>query len=1122
MVMTLVLVWWNARDISSKETVFKEFLADEGAVYAGISEPMTYRQEQELSDRWAAGHEHGPTEARARPHGGVGAFIDKTKLKASIIRSGRYTLWHRVELRGSGGHMVVGSGYFPHSQDIKGHKEANKELLGALQHFVGGGAHVAFGGDLNAHIGPNGNSEETDAAGQMLMDTADKAGMIIVNNERRLCNGGPTRVQVRVDGIQQSTIDYVMCSRSLSPHISSLRIDTRQMEPDHRPLILSLTGLPPDQPKKDMAREVWKVSNIPLPTIGVHKGGDWSWINACQARFEEWIRETGDLLQAVRAVGADSARVGDILDCSFQRALDHLAAEQIGSKVIKPRVTPSVDAATRLAIEQREVCEAVMKHVMQDTASSELAKVEARRNFLHASRQARQTAAKRKQIERLRVFRDVEEHQADSRAFWGKFKQVRGSITVDKSPPPVAYDTDGGMVTDPVEVLRAWRNFSACIASTDLTGTTEEGIYDEDYKKGVEQRLEWLRNVKIHQPDLDHPITAGEVFRALRKLRTGKAPGEDGILTDILKSATNAVNNNKLRGNNTVVDAIVLLFNYVFDNEIWPTRWGAGIIFPLHKHDSRLDPANYRPITLLSVVGKLFGAVINGRLCKFAEETDSICDEQGGFRPNRGTPDQIFIFREILASRRERREPTYACFVDVKKAYDTVWREQAYTRIYDSGVRGKLWRQLQAMHSVIERKVKHPLGMTDTFKVGRGVAQGAVESPLVYSSFINGLTMELKAAGHGIMIAGVRVPCLMYADDVVMLAGSQTELAQMLAIASAFARKNRFQYNGTKSGIMIFGASKAARVRAEVTKWSLFGSDVKIVDKYVYLGTVTQAGGLAWDDHLRTSINKARRRSADLLWVCRSDRGMRSRTAVTLWQAMVRPLLEYASELWYGQVPEHLAKKAESVQMTFLRGTLGLHGNGAGIADEVVRAETGCERMQDRWLKLKLGFWRRLYAAKPTRLLRKVAEARHTECVSSGGIGRGGQGWMTTARDSLQKCGLEQYWDDPSLTTQEEAEKWQSMVYEAADSWSDNDRRDRMATLSSTTDYVLLKEWGNPRKYSFSSGETDRLGQHVPERYLDDRDRLKGTRLKMLCRTGALPVMRRIGRELSPPWPPER
>ena len=674
-------------------------------------------------------------------------------------------------------------------------------------------------------------------------------------------------------------------------------------------------------------------------------------------------------------------------------------------------------------------------------------------------------------------------------------------------------------MTDPVEVLRVWRDFSAGIASADLSGSQEEGIYDDEYKREVEERLEWMRSVHQHQPQLDAPITAMEVFKAIRKLKMGKAPGEDGILTDILKTAADAVNNSKLRGGNAVVDALVLMFNFVFDKGVWPERWGTGIIFPLHKHDSRLDPSNYRPITLLSVVGKLFGVVVNARLSAFSEATNSLSDEQGGFRPNRGTPDQVFLLREVLASRKERGLPTFATYIDARKAYDTVWREDAYVRIYESGVRGKLWRQLQAMHSGLTRRVMHPLGMTDCFNVDRGVAQGAVESPWVYANFIDGLAKELKARNLGVPIAGRRVALLMYADDIVMLAATQRELELMNRIASRFAQQHRFQFNGEKSGVMLFNVKLAAKAAAQSARWTLFGERVEVKDSYVYLGTITPGDGMSWTAHLKAAIAKARRRSADLLWVCRADRGMRPRTAITLWQSMVRPLLEYASELWAGQCPVGLAKEAESVQCTFLRGTLGLHANGSGVADDALRAEAGCERLEDRWAKLKLGYWRRLFSAKPDRLLRVVAAFRHQEFVRSGGAGFGSRGWMTTAKAALTCAGLADYWDDPRGAARESVYEWRERVYQAVEAVSDTNRAVRMEGMPSVQAYNRIKHWGtNTMDYSFSTGEEGRLGRLVPERYLDDRTYLKGTRLKLLCRLNCLPVMDRVGREVRPKW----
>ena len=603
----------------------------------------------------------------------------------------------------------------------------------------------------------------------------------------------------------------------------------------------------------------------------------------------------------------------------------------------------------------------------------------------------------------------------------------------------------------------------------------------------------------------------------------GSAPGKGGVVSDIIKSAADAVGNNKLRGNNTVVEALTLLFNFVFTHEIWPERWGEGAVVPLHKGGSRLDPANYRPITLMDVIGKLFGTVVNTRLQAFSEATDSVSDEQGGFRARRGTPDQIFLFREILASRRERGRPTYVTYIDVRKAYDTVWREQAYVRIHDAGVRGKLWRQLQAMHADLRRSVRHPLGESDPYDVERGVAQGAVESPWVYSAlnFIDGLVQELKAAGLGIWIAGEQVPILLYADDMVLLAATQDELEKMMDIATDFAYRNRFEYNGDKSGVMAFNVTAAARAACKARDWRLSGEKVEVKSKYTYLGTVTQVDGSSWSDQINSAIKKAKRRSADLLWVCRSDRGIRPRTAVTLWQALVRPLLEYSSELWGGAVTKAQTKAAERVQMTFLRGTLGLHANGSGVANDIIRAETGCERLRDRWSKLQLGLWRRIFAAKSSRLLHKVAKFRWREESHPLNRAYGRQGWMSRAKAELSAHGLDAHWDEPGRAASTSALAWKTLVGKAVDATSDGAREARMLARPSTAMYCQVKDWDcNPLAYSFSSGEEDRIGQHVPERYLDDRLDLKGTRLKLLCRTGALPTMNRVGREVKPrKWP---
>ena len=1008
---------------------------------------------------------------------------------------------------------MVGTAYFPDSRDTAGHVAANAEIQERMALYMGQGHHVLLGGDLNAHTGLNHDEHGLDRAGKLLMETLTKTGMVLLNAIDGLCAGGPTRVEVKEDRIERSTIDYVLCSPSLVDSVQSMTIHVTRMGSDHCPLIVRL-AMKLDTPEPPTIREVWKVRDADF--------GD-TWAGECRAGLARWLTDATRYIDALDAMAVDDTMMADVLEWSFQAAIDQVAAAVIGTKKVGMVPAQGMDGAIRLLTSQRAVAEDIMRVVIADTAASEGERTRARKQFLKASRAVQAGVARKREGAELDVFHDVEDHQGDSKLFWQKYKALQKRTTSNKSPPMVAQDAQGRTVTDPAHVLRVWRDFCAAISSSDLAGTKEEGIYDDDHRDTVEKHLGLLRRIKEHHDVLDAPFTEEEVWAAIRGLKLGKAAGTDGVLTDIIKHAAGAVGNSKLdEGNSSVVTAMTLLFNFMFEREVWPERWSEGVIFPLHKQDSRLDPSNYRPITLLSVMGKLFGSVVNSRLLSFSESVGSVSDEQGGFRPERGAPDQVMLWREILASRRERGLPTLACFVDVRKAYDTVWREGAYVRIHEGGVRGKLWRQLQAMHADTNRSVLHPVGRTQPFNVERGVPQGAVESPWVYSQFIDGLARALKTAGLGVWVAGVQVPLLMYADDMVFMASSVRELRHMMAIATTFAKKNRFQYNGKKSAVMVMNAK--ARLRAEAAReaWSLAGEAVKVKDEYVYLGTTSTTNEKDWSVHLRLAIDDSEKASAALLRVLRLDKGMRPRTAISLWKSLVRPKLEYASEVWNGQVPATLAKEAEAVQLRFIRGVVGLHDKGSGVSNESTRAEVGCESLQSRWDKLQLGYWRRIFSSPPDRLLRVVVGFRRDEWAAQGGRGLGSRGSMRHFERLLRASGMGEYWEDPVAAGKVRGPVWKKKADFAVDTAHDEDRAQRMARMPSCNTYVAMKGWGrNPKEYSFSSGEVDKLGQQVPERYLDDRRNLKGTRLKMLCRTGSLPLMVRVGREVKPKWPRE-
>ena len=113
-----------------------------------------------------------------------------------------------------------------------------------------------------------------------------------------------------------------------------------------------------------------------------------------------------------------------------------------------------------------------------------------------------------------------------------------------------------------------------------------------------------------------------------------------------------------------------------------------------------MDPNNYRGITIMSVLGKLFCKVLNDRLLGFLESKGLLHEGQSGFRVGRGCTDHQHTLNAIIQHRAHTKQPTYAFFLDVRKAYDVVWRNGLWFKLYMKGVRGKFLRFLVNMYDV--------------------------------------------------------------------------------------------------------------------------------------------------------------------------------------------------------------------------------------------------------------------------------------------------------------------------------------------------------------------------------------------------------------------------------------
>jgi len=275
-------------------------------------------------------------------------------------------------------------------------------------------------------------------------------------------------------------------------------------------------------------------------------------------------------------------------------------------------------------------------------------------------------------------------------------------------------------------------------------------------------------------------LSEAELEDALKSLKDGKAPGADGIPIEAYKYSDIA---------KCELFRIAML---IWDTESIPSDIIIGIFIMLYKKNSRDDFGNYRAICLLCHAYKLISAVIARRLHSQLEHI--LPDSQAGFRPARGTRDNVCILKwSIKMILREGREAVVS-FIDYKAAFDTESQKFLDEALSDANVSYKVRRIIQAIFEAASGCVRIGNSTSDTFNISRGVLQGDIFSPV---AFIAGLWKIFTA--HDRPQAGITVGCaphtvtvssLEYADDAGLLDVNVNEASERLSAISEGSRSD--------------------------------------------------------------------------------------------------------------------------------------------------------------------------------------------------------------------------------------------------------------------------------------------------------------------------------------------
>ena len=155
----------------------------------------------------------------------------------------------------------------------------------------------------------------------------------------------------------------------------------------------------------------------------------------------------------------------------------------------------------------------------------------------------------------------------------------------------------------------------------------------------------------------------------------------------------------------------------------------------MHKSGDPFDPNNYRGISLLNGIAKIFSAILNNRIMLHMK--DNFSNVQFRFRPNMRTADSLFIFKTLINKYFNLlKKPIYSCFIDLRKAFDSVWRNGLFSKLQSSGIGSKTIIIIRGMHTDTKFSLKRTEGIADYFTINRGVRQIDSLIPTLFNIFI--------------------------------------------------------------------------------------------------------------------------------------------------------------------------------------------------------------------------------------------------------------------------------------------------------------------------------------------------------------------------------------------------
>lgn len=441
----------------------------------------------------------------------------------------------------------------------------------------------------------------------------------------------------------------------------------------------------------------------------------------------------------------------------------------------------------------------------------------------------------------------------------------------------------------PNEVTYGNTKSSSDETSAELFATFFENAHSAETPTICEQSLNNVQTYNMNVPQFT--VTPADVKKALSSVNTRKGAGPDEIPPSVLKNCSRAL-----------ARPIATIFNRSIAESKFPTEWKIASVTPIHKAGSLNNVENYRPISILSCLAKVFEKMVYTYVYPTVQNV--ISEKQHGFVKKRSTTTNLMVYTTSIIDKLEKRQQVDGVYVDFAKAFDRVPHNLTVAKLSRIGLPDWLTRWLGSYLKQRTAYVKVGTARSPLYAISSGVPQGSHLGPLIFVLFINDLTTLLKSDN------------LFYADDLKLyrsiLDPSDCDILQTdINTLLWWCARNGMKVNQKKCKVITFHRTRSPTLNEYVMENVALERVQSIKD----LGVVLDRK-LNFNDHVSATVAK----SHAMLGFLRRNAAWFDdiHTLKALYCSLVRSVLEYAAPIWAPYFAVH-QQSIERVQRRFTR-----------------------------------------------------------------------------------------------------------------------------------------------------------------------------------------------------------